>query len=437
MYQESSAHSPQSYVRPLQSPSSEKTTFGHSTPACGNKETTHSPYTTKKVSSQLWPYHQRSYETEEQGNQVSSASSPLVVTHRCASSLVPQNSEPLTSRPKANSVTSATSQGYVVGSRQPGTGSSTKSMLGKRALMQDERSANSDTMEREEHVRKQMRKDVVSLLPTSQEVQTSARKHCSKKMNAASISKIVAAVKGLDSTLSCETEKVRAASHGTNVMHMTTTSAISMTDLMKPSSTEQVVNSEASTMSAIGVNEIPTPENFSPGQIQRETGLFETRETTPLLCTNAPSQDAAVVVGAGATEAPGIQLSPCSAPMVFTSINGMLLSLPASPTIQVIVVNNYPVSSGANTTVQAATHTSRPEGSRLCPIAPAPAVAVGGGNSIQTEKDQKGRSTLSNHHRMYKCDHANCNKTYFKNSHLKVHQRIHTGIYLYLSMEFI
>lgn len=421
MYQESFVRSPQSSDR-LQSPSTDKTSFGRSTAAYSNKDTTYSPYTTKKVSSPLRPSHRTSSETEERGHQLSSIPPPLVVTHRCASSLVPQNSGLLTSKPKASSVTSA-SQGYVVGSRQPDTDCS-KSLLGKRPLTQNDKSASSDTMAREEHMRKQIRKDDVPV-PVLREVQGSTRKHCSKKMNAASVSKTVVTVKGFGSTSevsSCEAERVCAASHDANVTHMTTSAAI-MTDLRKPSAMEQG-ESEASTMSASNVSEIPTSENFSPGRIQQETSLSEARETSPFLCTSA-SQDAAVVLGA--SEVPGIQLSPCSAPMVFTSINGMLLSLPATPTIQVIVVNNYPVSSGANTAGHSPTHASRPEGSRLCAIAPAPAVAVGSGGNVQTEKDQKGRSTLSNHHRMYKCDHANCNKTYFKNSHLKVHQRIHTG----------
>lgn len=417
MYQESFVRSPQSSDR-LQSPSADKTTFGRS-----NKDTKYFPYTTKNVSSPLQSSRRTSSETEEQGNQVSSVPPPLVITHRCASSLVPQNSGPLTSKPKASSVMSA-SQGYFVGSRQPETDCS-KSVLGKRALAQSDKSASSDTVEREEHVRKQMRKDDVPVQPFVREVQSSTKKYFSKKMNAASVSKTVVNVQGFGSTLevsSCEAEKVCAASHDKNVTHMTT-SAVLMTDLRKPSSMEEV-ECEASTTSASNVHKIPTSENSSPDRIQRVNSLSEAREATPFLCTSA-SQDAAVVLGA--SEVPGIHMGPCSTPMVFTSINGMLLSLPATPTIQVIVVNNYPVSSGANTSVQTPAHASRPEGSRLCPIAPAPAVAVGSGGIVQTEKDQKDRSTLSNHHRMYKCDHANCNKTYFKNSHLKVHQRIHTG----------
>ena len=122
------------------------------------------------------------------------------------------------------------------------------------------------------------------------------------------------------------------------------------------------------------------------------------------------------------------------APIIFSNINGMLVPISSSsPTIQVIVVNNYssPISTGYT---PVPINSNLYDSSRLCPIAPAPSqtasAVVPAGQS-----DQNSRSSLvpqlSNLRRTYRCDHDNCNKTYFKNSHLKVHQRIHTGNYFF------
>ncbi|XP_033738647.1 Krueppel-like factor 10 isoform X2 [Pecten maximus] len=83
------------------------------------------------------------------------------------------------------------------------------------------------------------------------------------------------------------------------------------------------------------------------------------------------------------------------------------------PIIQVIVVNN--------SQQMAAPPAYRAWVDRLCPIAPAPPPSDRNGNHI--EQDQLDRSRRRTH----ACTFASCNKTYFKNSHLKAHLRTHTG----------
>lgn len=150
-------------------------------------------------------------------------------------------------------------------------------------------------------------------------------------------------------------------------------------------------------------------------------------KTRPLSCTNPFSNGAPTLISG--SEAPGIVPNPCTTSMVLTNINGMLLSLPAGPTIQVIVVNNYPTNDAV------LSQTSHLDGNRLCAIAAAPPT-MASNTGVSLNKDLKGRLLMSNRHRMYKCDHANCNKTYLKNSHLKVHQRIHTGIMHFSRLSF-
>jgi len=120
-----------------------------------------------------------------------------------------------------------------------------------------------------------------------------------------------------------------------------------------------------------------------------------------------------------------------SLPVVLTSVNGMLVPLSSAPAA-IIVVNC------ATTTSPPSSQTS----GRLCPIAPAPppvtkqsepSTAESSAASLpSTDSDVTSSSSVAQR-RTYRCEEPGCGKTYFKNSHLKVHRRVHTG----LSMEFV
>lgn len=115
--------------------------------------------------------------------------------------------------------------------------------------------------------------------------------------------------------------------------------------------------------------------------------------------------------------------NPVPLPVVLTSVNGMLVPLSSTPAAIIVVAT--------------AASPPLPQGtSRLCPIAPAPpsvtkqsaslAAASSAASLVSTENDCTTSSLISQR-RTYKCEEPGCGKTYFKNSHLKVHRRVHTG----------
>lgn len=97
-----------------------------------------------------------------------------------------------------------------------------------------------------------------------------------------------------------------------------------------------------------------------------------------------------------------------------------------SPIIQVIVLNNV---SGPMLAPRPSIVGTQAD-SRLLPIAPAPALP-----GLLTSNDT-AESSIFSRRRTHVCTFENCNKTYFKSSHLKAHIRTHTGIniYFYLTL---
>lgn len=108
------------------------------------------------------------------------------------------------------------------------------------------------------------------------------------------------------------------------------------------------------------------------------------------------------------------QLQVQSVPVMLAPLQGGLV--PFTPQPIVIVVNNGDNSMQSN---------SRPELSRsprdkLCPIAPAKVA----GETMATEEVSTSEHVRK---RSHLCTYKDCNKTYFKSSHLKAHIRTHTG----------
>lgn len=106
-------------------------------------------------------------------------------------------------------------------------------------------------------------------------------------------------------------------------------------------------------------------------------------------------------------------------PIVLTkSIEGIISQ--QTPIVQVIVMNNTCTNSfhSAN---------NMPG---LCPIAPAP---LRGNDQVIVEGQGTSTSTRS---RPYACNYADCDKTYFKSSHLKAHFRTHTGMLILFLVYF-
>lgn len=84
-----------------------------------------------------------------------------------------------------------------------------------------------------------------------------------------------------------------------------------------------------------------------------------------------------------------------------------------APVIQVIIVTPH---------VQSSTSSYKNFTERLCPIAPAPT-----GRNGMAKADSQDGATGCARRRNHVCPFPGCGKTYFKSSHLKAHQRTHTG----------
>ena len=119
-----------------------------------------------------------------------------------------------------------------------------------------------------------------------------------------------------------------------------------------------------------------------------------------------------------------------SLPLVVTNINGMFVPLSTQATI--IVVSSPTVTMPSNSTQSRLLAGNLSASSILPPraIAPAPPQTVQFSESSQSHGSRINPSvqaTSTMQRKTYRCDEPFCGKTYFKNSHLKVHRRVHTG----------
>ena len=102
-------------------------------------------------------------------------------------------------------------------------------------------------------------------------------------------------------------------------------------------------------------------------------------------------------------------------PVMYTNIQGNIVPVPTAPIVQVIVVNQCVKPNNGNTVV---------DSSKLTPIAPAPVFIQPQSGEVVSGVE---RNVEVMRRRTHVCPYENCEKTYFKSSHLKAHIRTHTG----------
>ena len=155
---------------------------------------------------------------------------------------------------------------------------------------------------------------------------------------------------------------------------------------------------------------LASPTLAHPAYAQPHRGFFTTAAPHP---NDSPT---AVTTGLSAYPVPVPAVRPLQiCPMVFTSM------VPPSPYVT-LATSSHPVP------VQTPASDIQPTYTADAPTSQSPATTVRSGSRTDTEDEAKSTDSKStSDSRPHKCPYPDCGKTYKKSSHLKTHERYHTG----------